>query len=148
MASPKSKTEPVYTDCVVVGEPVREGETASRIISRACTKRGEASTQVAPRAPSYAIIVLFQHANYRGSTLTMRGVMPCGTYLFHNTRPSDNGAGSWGASSWQTFNGCDRTILYYGYEFRSPSAVYAAITRMPTIPSNLNDHVWSVMTER
>jgi hypothetical protein len=158
-AAPKTPA-PTYRDCVVVVAPVEKGETYSRVVSRSCTTRSSAdaptesavSTQdgASPQIILYNIIRFYQYSWWSGSTLTMRTYQPCytvGAWAFRNTRPSDNGAGSWGASSWKAYNGCNHTTLYYGYDFGYPSHTYAKGTYgTQYISYGLNDHVWSAST--
>jgi hypothetical protein len=160
-AAPKAPA-PTYKDCVVVVEPIQKGETYSRVVSRSCTTRSSAaaptestaSTEggVTPQVNRYNIIRFYQYSGFTGSTLTMTSFVTCfdaGGFAFRNTRPSDNGAGSWGASSWKTYNGCAHTTLHYGYDYVGPSHTYdRGTTSYPYIAYGLNDHVWSAETWR
>lgn len=141
--------------CVVVVEPVKKGEHDSRIVSVSCatTEAGArtASQQatVQALAPQYNIIKFWQYYTFTGSTLTMTSSQPCyggWFFAFPNTRPSDFGKGSWGASAWKTYNGCDHTKIFYGKNYGAPWWQYYNGTTMSANLHGLNDHVWSAET--
>lgn len=153
VAQPAQAAPPKATPaqhCVVVVDPVKKGETYSRVVSRTCaTTEAAAKQALGSLAPSYTIIKFRQHPYWGGDTLTFYGSFPCYDgylYTFYNTRPSANGAGNWGISSWTTHNGCNHTKIFYDYNLSGVGREYTNDTSEATVPGALNDHVWSAWT--
>lgn len=153
-ASPESagsQAKPEY--CVVKIAPVQPHQSASRIVSRTCTTapaKGSSLDPGAAAAGSYNIISFYQYTNYSGKQLLFTGSAPCSPsnyYLISDTRPSDNGAGNWGANSWQAHSSCWHTGVYYGLNFGSPGYTYAqGVWEAGYIGSPWSNHVWSAAT--
>ena len=140
--------------CAVKVAPVRPHQQASRVISRTCSDRrakGSALPLGFSAAGSYPIITLYQYTNFTGSFITFNGSHTCngGAYALDDTQPAYNGAGSWGASSWQAHSSCYATTVYYGTHLGTPKYQYAQGTwEAGQIGSPWDNHVWSIWTGR
>lgn len=148
--------------CVVTLAPLAPGQVpsptnhvASRVTGRACSDQ-PARVGFQPQGSSappggYLLITVYQYTNYQGSALQFRGTQPCnssnGGFAIADTRPSDNGAGNWGASSWLASNNCWLTSLYYDYNWGGESYTYPqGVYEAGQIGSGLDNHVWSIYT--
>jgi len=147
----------IHNYCAIVLAPLQPGQSVSHVISRTCVKgkikpdfsRFLSASGVNPAITPF--IEFFQNYNYGGNLEAFYPYEPCSAsnsgYAFDDTRPADNGLGSWGISSWRAHDSCWHTTIYYNYSYGSPSYTYAqGVWESAKIGSPYNDHVWSVYT--
>jgi hypothetical protein len=160
------------TYCVVEIAPLTRSEMSSltnhessRIISRSCSHQAAkvgfimpgsspthaASTHAASAAASsYPLWTGWQYTNYKGDGVQFKGPHECSLtagYAIADTRPYDNGAGSWGISSWKASSDCYHTTIYTDYEWGGSEYTYAqGVWEAGQIGSPWDNHVWSIYT--
>lgn len=153
-ASPESAGSQAKNEyCVVKLMPLQRGQSASRVVSRTCSDQHAQGSDLplgfSPNS-SVNIITVYQNTNYSGKQLIFMGAQPCSpsyAYYIPDTKPSDNGAGNWGANSWQAHSSCWHTEVYYGTNYGSPGYLYAqGVWEAAYIGSPFNNHVWSIVT--
>jgi hypothetical protein len=131
--------------CVIQLAPLQPHQSVSRVIAHTCSTLRFPSTA----AGQVPIITFYQFTNYKGNGMELDGPGTCSagnTYAYGDTRPSDHGAGNWGASSWQAHSGCWSTKIFYGYNFGSPGYQYAqGVWEAGQIGSPWDNHVWSTV---
>lgn len=145
--------------CAVLLAPGRSAHSAERIVKRTCSTR-HAAGSVRPMnfpaaAARYAIITGYQYTNFdpSGSAVTFYENAPCPPrsttgWRLPDTRPSSlDPTQTWGISSWQAFNGCWATTLYYGLDFGGPKYQYPqGDWEAGQIGAPWDNHVWSIWT--
>lgn len=145
-ANPPAKASPDQ-HCIVVVEPVKKGETKSRVISEVCAATQAAATtqatRAAPsRAPVTTIIRFYEHEFFLGRTKTISayggGCAGGRFYAFADVRPS-----GWGTNSWKSYGACNHVTLYENINWGGDSAEYQATKSWPYVPGSLSNHVWS-----
>ncbi len=160
------------TYCVIKIAPLTRSETSSptdhassRIISRSCSHQPAkvgfimpdsspthtASTHAASAAASsYPLWTGFQYTNYKGDGVQFKGPYECSLtagYAIADTRPYDNGAGSWGISSWKASSDCWHTTIYTDYNWGGSAYTYAqGVWEAGQIGSPWGNHIWSIVT--
>jgi hypothetical protein len=144
--------------CAIMLAPPRPAHSTARIEKRTCSTQHAAGSMrplnFSPAA-SVAIITGFQYTNFdpSGSAVTFYVASNCPSksttgWRLPDTRPSSLLPGqNWGISSWQAFNGCWATTLYYGLDFGAPKYQYAqGVWDAGQISAPWDNHVWSIWT--
>ncbi|MGC0406709.1 hypothetical protein RKD27_009353 [Streptomyces sp. SAI-126] len=131
-AAPAKDTQLAGKHCTVVVEPVKSGETASRVTSQTCSDAGTAAVS---RSGRTLLMTWYEHAGYGGDSTDVYGDYgPCDAdgYVL------STGLWRYSISSFITYNSCDgqQAVLNDGQ-----SAVYYYGFGTPNVGARANDNI-------